>query len=73
MPGFKKKYNEYGVMDVIGELNDIASPRKISEKMGCSKLTVENLLKDMLGNGKVVRVNVCTEKKKVWIYSRVDS
>lgn len=67
---FKKKFTEEQVLETIKEHNDIMAPRQIADKLGCSKLTIENLLRVMLVDGQVKRVNVGTEKKKNWIYSR---
>jgi len=70
MTGFKKKFTESNVFDTIKKHSDIITVRQIAESMKCSKQTVEALLKNMLVSGKVKRVNVGTDKKKTWIYSR---
>jgi len=67
---FKKKYNEEMVMNLLIKHSDIMAPRQMADKLGCSKLTIENLLRLMLEQGQVKRVNVGTEIKPVWIYSR---
>lgn len=68
--GFKKKYTEDQVIEAIEQHSNVISSRQIADKLGCSKLTVDNLLKDLLASGEVNRVNLGTEDKKFWAYSR---
>ena len=69
---FKKKYTDEMVMGLLKKHSDIMAPRQMADKLGCSKVTLENLLRSMLEQGQVRRVNVGTDKKKNWIYSRVN-
>lgn len=43
--------------------------REIIDSLGCSKSTVENLIKILLETNKIKRRNVGSEKKPLWMYS----
>lgn len=70
MTGFEKRYTEDQVIEAIEQHSNVISSRQIADKLGCSKLTVDNLLKDLLASGEVDRVNLGTDNKKFWAYSR---
>jgi predicted ArsR family transcriptional regulator len=65
---FQRKYTEDQVIDLLKK-NNIMSARQISDEMGCHKKTVESLIKKLLEDGSIDRVNVRSEAKPLWVYS----
>jgi len=69
---FKKKYTDEMVMRIVEKYSDIVSTRQIQDTLGCTQVTANTLLKNMLATGKLSRVNIGTDNKPVWVYSRVN-
>jgi len=69
---FKKKYTHEMILKIIEEHSNIISTRQISDLLGCTNMTTDRILKDMLISKKIKRVNVGTEAKPVWIYSQTE-
>ena len=67
---YQKKYTDNMIFEIIDEHDNIISPRQVIEGLGCAKMTADSLLKTMAMSGKIKQVNVGTEDRAVWIYSR---
>lgn len=70
---YKKKYTDEMILNLIDEHDNIISPRQVIDGFGCSKMTADSLLKTMAMSGKIKQVNVGTEERAVWIYSRLNN
>ena len=70
---FKQKYTDNMVMEVFDKYNNILSLRQLSDSLGCSKLTADNIMKRMIIDGAVQKVNMgAKDKKNSWVYKRIE-
>lgn len=70
---FKQKYTDDMVLEVFDKYNNILSLRQLSDSLGCSKLTADNIMKRMIIDGTVQKVNVgAKDKKNSWVYKRIE-
>ena len=70
---FKQKYTDNMVMGVFDKYNNILSLRQLSDSLGCSKLTADNIMKRMIIDGTVQKVNMgAKDKKNSWVYKRIE-
>jgi len=67
---FEKKYDDKDVIKAIKVYSDTATVALIAKEMDCAKQTVTNLLKEMMVNGLVKRINRGSHKKPQWLYRR---
>ena len=70
---FKQKYTDDMVLKVFDKYNNILSLRQLSDSLGCSKLTADNIMKRMIIDGAVQKVNMgAKDKKNSWVYKRIE-
>ncbi len=64
---YQKKFTTGQVLALLGGREKML--REITDGLGCSKSTAENLVKILLETKKIKRRNVGSEKKSLWMYS----
>jgi len=69
MTGYLKQYTENDVKKALRESNGLMLA-KLQENIGCSEMTLRNLLKPMIKAGDVTKKNIgVSEKRPVNVYS----
>ncbi len=68
MTNYQKQFNEDQIRIALADSNGLMLA-KLQEKIGCSEMTLRNLLKPLINSGVVVKQNIgVSEKKPVNIY-----
>lgn len=70
---FQKKYTDEIVMDAMSKYNNIISLGQLSNELGCTTATANNIMNRMIIAKSIQKVNVGVYgKKNSWVFKKVE-
>lgn len=65
---YEQKYTKQMVLDYLEKAGEVWR-RDVQIALGCKDRTATNLLRELMDDGAIVRRNIGTDKKAMWLYS----